>query len=83
VRAIVAPTLRMDQAERKAAREAMVSTSLHAWAEYANRNITREPFFGGGAQLNVVDLKLHMASAGSSAGKWTTSRRRSSRASPT
>ena len=60
LRAVVGPTIRMGDAEKKAAREAMVADFLPAWARSAERNITGEPFFGG-AGLNVVDLKLHMA----------------------
>jgi prostaglandin-H2 D-isomerase / glutathione transferase len=60
LRATVGPTLRMADAEKKAAREALVATYLPAWAASAERNITGEPFFGG-AKLHVVDLKLHMA----------------------
>ena len=60
LRAVVSPTLRMGDAEKKAAREAMVAGFLPAWARYAERNIPGQPFFGG-AMLQVVDLKLHMA----------------------
>lgn len=60
LRATVGPTLRMADAEKKAAREALVATYLPAWAASTERNITDEPFFGG-AKLHVVDLKLHMA----------------------
>jgi glutathione S-transferase len=60
LRAVVAPTIRMGDAEKKTAREAIVAGYLPAWARYAERNIPGEPFFGG-AKLNVVDLKLHMA----------------------
>jgi glutathione S-transferase-like protein len=38
----------------------MVAGFLPAWARSAEKNIPGEPFFGG-AKLNVVDLKLHMA----------------------
>jgi len=60
LRAVVSPTLRMPDAERKAAREALVADFLPAWAKSAERNIVDAPFFGGD-QLQVVDLKLHMA----------------------
>lgn len=60
LRGVVGPTLRMADADKKAAREAMVANYLPRWAQYAEANITGEPFFGG-AKLNVVDLKLHMA----------------------
>ncbi len=60
LRAVVGPTIRLSDAEKKAAREAMVADFLPAWARSAEKNITGEPFFGG-AKLQVVDLKLHMA----------------------
>ena len=60
LRAVVGPTIRMGDAEKKAAREAIVVDYLPAWARYAEKNIHGEPFFGG-AKLHVVDLKLHMA----------------------
>jgi glutathione S-transferase len=60
LRAVVAPTIRMADAEKKAAREAIVAGYLPAWAGFAEKNIAGEPFFGG-AKVHVVDLKLHMA----------------------
>ncbi len=60
LRAVVGPTIRMGDAEKKAAREAMVAGFLPAWARYAEKNIHGEPFFSG-AKLHVADLKLHMA----------------------
>jgi prostaglandin-H2 D-isomerase / glutathione transferase len=60
LRAVVAPTLRMGEAEKKAAREAIVAGFLPAWARSAEKNIPGEPYFAG-AKLHVVDLKLHMA----------------------
>jgi len=59
LRAVVAPTIRMADAEKRAAREAIVAGFLPAWARSAEKNIHGEPFFGG-AKLQVVDLKLHM-----------------------
>lgn len=60
MRAVVAPTIRMGEAEKRAAREAIVASYLPAWAKAAEKNILSEPFFGG-AKPQVVDLKLHMA----------------------
>jgi glutathione S-transferase len=60
LRGVVGPTIRMGDAEKKAAREAIAKDYLPAWAHAAEKNIPGEPFFGG-AKLNVVDLKLHMA----------------------
>jgi prostaglandin-H2 D-isomerase / glutathione transferase len=60
LRAVVGPTIRMNEAEKKAAREAMVKEAIPMWAQAADKNIPGGPFFAGG-KLNVVDLKLHMA----------------------
>jgi prostaglandin-H2 D-isomerase / glutathione transferase len=61
LRAHVSPTLRIqDPAEKQKAREALATSYLPAWGERAERQIGDGPFFGG-AKLNVVDLKLHMA----------------------
>jgi glutathione S-transferase len=59
LRAVMGPTLRMDAEKKKAAREAIAADYLPRWGGNVEKNITREPFFGG-ASLNVVDLKLHM-----------------------
>ena len=57
----VSPTIRMGDAEKKAAREALVAGFMPAWGEHAERNLaTAGPFFAG-AKVHVVDLKLHMA----------------------
>ncbi len=60
LRAAVTPTIRMGDAEKRAAREALVADFLPAWGKSAERNILGQPFFDG-AKLHVVDLKLHMA----------------------
>ena len=60
LRAVVSPTLRMPEAEKKAAREALVAGFLPSWAEAAEKNLLHAPFFGGD-KPQVVDLKLHMA----------------------
>jgi glutathione S-transferase len=60
LRARVSPTLRMPEAEKKAAREALVANYLPGWARAAERNIVATPFFGG-EKIHVVDLKIHMA----------------------
>jgi glutathione S-transferase len=61
LRATMSPSLRMtDEAEKKRAREALVAGYLPTWAERVERQLGEGPFFGG-ATLNVVDLKLHMA----------------------
>jgi glutathione S-transferase len=61
LRAAVGPTLRMtDDAEKKKAREGLLASYLPTWAANAEKQIGDGPFFGGAA-VNVVDLKLHMA----------------------
>jgi prostaglandin-H2 D-isomerase / glutathione transferase len=60
LRANVGPTLRLADAEKKTAREALAATYLPSWGQFAENNITEEPFFGG-AKVHVVDLKIHMA----------------------
>lgn len=61
LRANVTPTLRIsDPEEKRRAREALAITFLPSWAASAERQISDGPFFGG-EQINVVDLKLHMA----------------------
>jgi glutathione S-transferase len=57
----VSPTLRMGDAEKKAAREALVAGFLPAWGRAAERNLASAAPFFGGATIHVVDLKLHMA----------------------
>lgn len=57
----VGPTLRIkDEAEKKAAREELAAGYLPAWAGHTEAHLGDGPFVGG-AKLNVVDLKLHMA----------------------
>jgi glutathione S-transferase len=56
----VSPTIRMGDAEKKAAREALVAGFLPAWGSAAERNLGAGPFFAG-ERIHVVDLKLHMA----------------------
>ncbi|MFO1407817.1 MAG: glutathione S-transferase family protein [Steroidobacteraceae bacterium] len=60
LRAAVGPTIRMGEAEKKAARELLVANFLPGWGAAAERNITTGPYFGG-ATISVVDFKIHMA----------------------
>ena len=59
LRAVISPTMRMAEADKKPAREELVAGFLPEWARAANKNISGTPFFGG-ATLNVVDLKFYM-----------------------
>lgn len=68
LRGVVGPTIRMAEAEKKAAREAIAAGYLPAWARAVERNIGRGPFFGG-SRIHVVDLKLHMVVRWLSSGK--------------
>ena len=61
LRATVGPTLRIaDPEAKKAAREQIAATFLPAWGAHAEKHLGDGPFFAG-AEINVVDLKLHMA----------------------
>lgn len=58
LRAVLGPTLRMNEEDKKKAREAAVASFIPAWAAGAERQVgDRGPFFGGDA-INVVDLKI-------------------------
>lgn len=59
LRGIVGPTLRMGDAEKKAAREHIAANVLPAWAANAEKQIGDGPFLAGN-KLHVADLKLHM-----------------------
>jgi prostaglandin-H2 D-isomerase / glutathione transferase len=60
LRNLITPTMRIkDDAEKKAAREALCGDALPAWAGFAEKNI-EGPFFGG-SKIAVVDLKIYMA----------------------
>lgn len=61
LRAALLPSLRIsDEAEKKTAREALVASYLPTWGANAEKHIGDGPFFGG-AKIQVVDFKLHMA----------------------
>jgi glutathione S-transferase len=58
----VGPTLRIaDETEKKKAREALATGYLPAWGANAEKFITGDGPFFGGAKLHVVDLKLYIA----------------------
>jgi len=58
LRAAITPTMRMADAEKKTAREALVADRLPAWAQAAENNITAAPFFAG-EKIHVVDVKIY------------------------
>lgn len=60
LRATIVPTMRMNDADKLAARQALAADYLPKWAAYAERQLTSEGPFFAGAKLHVVDLKLHM-----------------------
>ncbi len=53
----VSPTIRMGDAEKKAAREALVADFFPGWGKAAERNLGAGPFFAG-ERIHVVDIKL-------------------------
>ena len=61
LRARVSPTIRMGDAEKKAARETLVAGYLPEWGKAAERNLASAAPFFAGEKIHVVDLKLHMA----------------------
>jgi prostaglandin-H2 D-isomerase / glutathione transferase len=56
----IAPTLRMADPEKKKAREALAEGALPAWGERAERQISDDGPFFGGAHIQVVDLKIFL-----------------------
>jgi glutathione S-transferase len=60
LRANVSPTMRLkDEAEKKAAREALAENYIPVWGKHAEAQLGDGPFFGG-LRPNVVDTKIHM-----------------------
>jgi glutathione S-transferase len=57
LRALLGPTIRMPDDDKKRVREELAATKLPAWVTHAERQLGDGPFFAG-AKLNVVDLKL-------------------------
>ena len=61
LRATVGPSIRIsDEAEKKKAREALVTGFLPTWGAATEKNLGDGPFFAG-AKIHVVDFKLYMA----------------------
>src|SRR5690348_8300046 len=56
LRHVISPTLRMNDADKRRAREHIAATTLPAWARFAEPHVAG-PFFAG-EKLHVVDLKL-------------------------
>jgi glutathione S-transferase len=61
LRANVNPTMRMADADKLAARQALASGYLPTWAAQVERQLTTEGPFFAGAKLHVVDIKLYSA----------------------
>lgn len=61
LRATVNPTMRMADAEKLAARQALVAGYLPTWGGYVERQLTSDGPFFAGAKPHVVDIKLYMA----------------------
>lgn len=59
LRARLSPTLRMGEAEKKAARESLVADYLPQWAQSVERQVGHGPFIGG-EKIHVADLKIYM-----------------------
>lgn len=68
LRASVSAPMRMPEEEKKRTRASLVAGYLPDWGARAEAPIGDGPFFGG-AELNVVDLKLHMIVRWLSSGK--------------
>jgi glutathione S-transferase len=57
MRAVIGATLRMNDDDKKRARQTIAETTLPQWAGDAEKQIGDGPFFAG-AKLHVVDIKL-------------------------
>ncbi len=57
----VSPTIRMPDDEKRRVREELAASWLPKWAARAEQAINGDGPFFGGAEVNVVDLKLYMA----------------------
>jgi glutathione S-transferase len=60
LRVVLSPTNRMADPEKKTAREHIATNVIPAWAAHAERQISDDGPFFGGAKLHVVDLKLNL-----------------------
>ena len=59
LRHAMGPSMRMDEAQKRAAREELARDYLPTWGSNVERQLGDHPFFGGD-KLHVVDLKLYM-----------------------
>jgi prostaglandin-H2 D-isomerase / glutathione transferase len=57
----LAPTLRMNDEDKKKTREQIAASYIPTWAANAEKQISDDGPFFGGSSLNVVDLKILMA----------------------
>lgn len=60
LRSQINPTMRMNDADKLAARQALAADYIPKWADYAERQLTSEGPFFAGAKPHVVDLKLYI-----------------------
>ena len=60
LRGAVSPTLRLQDPEKRKAREALATGYIPAWASFAEKQLGDGPFVAG-AKLHVVDIKLFVA----------------------
>jgi len=60
LRHTIGPTLRLQGEEKQKAREGLAANYLPQWGATVEKHLGDGPFFGG-AELNVVDLKLFIA----------------------
>lgn len=60
LRAQLAPTLRMNDEDKKKTREQIAANYIPTWAANAERQISDDGPFFGGAAIHVVDFKLLM-----------------------
>jgi len=59
LRGVLGPTMRMNDADKKAAREALVADFIPTWAAQTEQQLAGDGPFFAGAKLHVVDLKLY------------------------
>jgi len=59
LRGVLGQTMRMNDADKKAAREALVAGFIPTWAAQTEQQLAGDGPFFAGAKLHVVDLKLY------------------------